>query len=65
MNGGIDPWASIQDLADRLDALEACAQAEQELDRLEYLMEVLDPELQGPAYDLVERLRQRLGSGDP
>jgi hypothetical protein len=59
---GIDPWAYMQDLARRLDTLEGRGQVEQELDRLEYLLEVLDPELQGPAYDLVERLRQRLGA---
>jgi hypothetical protein len=58
---GIDPWAYLQDLARRIDSLEERDQLEAELDRVEYLMEVLDPELQGPAYDLIDRLRQRLG----
>jgi hypothetical protein len=34
------------------------------LDDLEYLMEVLDPELQEPAYGLVERLRAKLANTD-
>ena len=57
---GIDPWAYMQGLAGRLDSLTKRDEIEEALDRMEYLIEVLDPELQGPAYDLVERLRDKL-----
>ena len=57
---GIDPWAFMQDLAGRIDGLTDRAAIEDALDRMEYLLEVLDPELQEPAYDLVEKLRAKL-----
>lgn len=57
---GIDPWAFMQDLAGRIDGMCERGEIERALDDLEYLMEVLDPELQEPAYGLVERLRAKL-----
>lgn len=57
---GVDPWGYMQDLAGRIDALRERGEIERALDDLEYLMEVLDPELQDPAYSLVERLRAKL-----
>jgi hypothetical protein len=62
---GVDPWAYMQDLAGRLDRLSQRGEIEAALDDLEYLMEALDPQLQGPAYDLVERLRHRLDQAIP
>ena len=35
-------------------------EVEAALDDVEYLMDALDPELQGPAYQLVEALRHKL-----
>ena len=60
MTNGVDPWTYMQGLAGRLDSLKEQAELEEALDRMEYLLEVLDPELQDPAYDLVERLREKL-----
>jgi hypothetical protein len=57
---GIDSIAWMQQLAGRLDQLANRAEIESALDDLEYLMEALDPELQGPAYALAEQLRERL-----
>ena len=57
---GVDPFAFIQELAGRIDGMTDRRDIERALDDLEYLMEVLDPELQDPAYALVERLRAKL-----
>ena len=58
---GIDPYAYMQQVAGQLDRLEDRAQIETVLDELEYLFEVLDPELQDHASDLIEKLRAKLG----
>ena len=60
----VDPWAFMQDLAGRIDAMHERNEIERALDDLEYLMEVLDPELQEPAYGLVDRLRAKLAKSD-
>ena len=57
---GIDAIAWMQQLAGRVDRLETRAEIEAALDDVEYLMDALDPELQEPAYQLVEVLRRRL-----
>lgn len=61
---GVDPWGYMQDLAGRIEAMSERSEIERALDDLEYLMEVLDPELQEPAYGLVERLRAKLANTD-
>jgi hypothetical protein len=58
---GVDPWAFMQDLAGRVDGMRERNDIERALDDREYLMEMLDPELQEPAYGLAERLRAKLG----
>jgi hypothetical protein len=50
----------MQHLAGELDGLQDKAEIQGLLDELEYLMEVLDPELQDPAHDLADRLKDRL-----
>ena len=57
---GTDPTGFMQGVAGKLDSLQDRGQIETLLDELEYLMQVLDPELQDPAYDLAERLRGKL-----
>lgn len=52
--------AWMQQLAGRIDQLNERSEIEAALDDVEYLMEALDPELQGPAYQLAEALRRRL-----
>ena len=61
---GIDAIAWMQQLAGRLDQLRTRAEIETALDDVEYLMEALDPELQAPACQLVERLRHKLERAD-
>ncbi len=61
---GVDPWPFMQDLAGRIDGMTERRDIECALDDLEYLMEVLDPELQDPAYALVDRLRAKLERAD-
>jgi hypothetical protein len=60
VSNGIDPYAYMQQVAGALDRLDDRAQINTVLDELEYLYEVLDPELQPLADGLIERLRQRL-----
>ena len=60
MNEGIDPYAFMQQVAGNLDTMTDADEIEKTLDYMEYMMEALDPELQEPAYDLVERLREKL-----
>jgi len=62
---GVDPWAFMQELAGRIQNMTERRDIERALDDLEYLMEVLDPELQEPAYELHERLRARLEHSGP
>lgn len=57
---GIDPIAYLQQVAGRLDELQDQDEINDLLDEVEYLMEVLDPELQDGAYDLMARLRAKL-----
>ncbi|MCB1788485.1 MAG: hypothetical protein H6953_02645 [Chromatiaceae bacterium] len=61
---GIDSIAWMQQLAGRLDRLVTRAELTQALDDVEYLIDALDPELQGPAYQLAEDLRRRLDRAD-
>lgn len=62
MSNGVDPYAYMQQVAGVLDRLDDRERINTILDELEYLYEVLDPELQPLADDLIEKLRSRLGS---
>ncbi len=61
MSNGVDPYAYLQQVAGVLDRLDDRGRINTILDELEYLYEVIDPELQPLADDLIERLRIRLG----
>ena len=60
MSNGVDPYAYMQQVAGVVDTLNGRDRINTILDELEYLYEVLDPELQPLADDLIERLRRRL-----
>ena len=60
MSNGVDPYAYMQQVAGVVDTLNDRDRINTILDELEYLYEVLDPELQPLADDLLERLRRRL-----
>ncbi len=62
MSNGVDPYAYMQQVAGVMDQLNDRERINTILDELEYLYEVLDPELQPLADDLIERLRARLDS---
>jgi hypothetical protein len=57
---GVDPYGYMQQVAGVLDTLSDRDRINTLLDELEYLYEVLDPELQPLADDLIARLRGRL-----
>ena len=60
---GIDIGATLRQVAERMAKTEERAELEDLLDRVEYLLEVIDPAIQDTAYTLIEQLRQRLGYG--
>lgn len=61
---GMDPYAYMQQAAVRLDHISDPRELDRLLDDLEYLFEVLDPELQDLAERLMERIRAlRAGLG--
>jgi hypothetical protein len=57
---GINPYAYMQQVAGRLPFLTERLEIEILLDEVEYLYEAIEPELQGPATQLIEQLRKRL-----
>jgi len=57
---GVDPYGYLQQIAGRLDRLANRTEAETLLDEVEYLYEVMDPELQPLADTVIARLRDKL-----
>ena len=57
---GIDPYAYLQQVAVRLPELGSKTEIETVLDELEYLFEVIPPDLQDNAEHLISMLRNRL-----
>jgi len=57
---GIDPYAYMQQVASQMDRLQDRGEIETVLDEIEYLFEVIPPEMQGPAEELILLLRQKL-----
>ena len=57
---GVTPYRTIEEIASRLDSMDSHAAVNEALDKVEYLFEVIPPELQGPAEDLIARLRVKL-----
>ena len=61
---GIAPYADVLPIAGRLAELQQRRQIEPILDELEYRYEVMDPELQKVAEQLIASLRGRLEAAD-
>jgi hypothetical protein len=61
---GIDPYAYMQQVAGRLNELTGRAEIETVLDELEYLFEVIPPDFQDQAEQLIGLLRERLTDAD-
>ena len=59
---GIDPYAYMQQVAVKMDALTGRDEIETVLDELEYLFEVIPPEMQDNAEKLIGMLRDKLAN---
>ena len=57
---GVDPIAYMHQVAAQMDRLEDRAEIETVLDEMEYLFEVIPPDLQEPAEQLILLLRKKL-----
>ena len=57
---GVDPYAYMQQVAVSMDKLTARDEIETVLDELEYLFEVIPPEMQDNAEKLISMLREKL-----
>ena len=57
---GVDPYGYLQELSGRLDGLRDRSEIEDALDDLEYLFEVMPPDLQDLAEPVIETLRGKL-----
>lgn len=57
---GVDPYAYMQQVATRMHALTERDEIEAVLDELEYLFEVIPPEMQDNAETLIAQLREKL-----
>lgn len=57
---GIDPYAYLNEVSVNMDKLTQPDQIETVLDEVEYLFEVIPPELQDLAEPIIEALRKRL-----
>jgi hypothetical protein len=60
MMNGIDPYAYMQQVAVKMDELTRRDEIETVLDELEYLFEVIPPEMQDNAEKLISLLRDKL-----
>lgn len=59
---GIDPYAYMRQVSTRMDELVEAGQIEEVLDELEYLFEVIPPEMQDTAEQLISLLRGKLAA---
>ena len=59
---GIDPYAYMQQVAMQMHALKSRSDIETALDELEYLFEVISPEMQDNAEQLIATLREKLAN---
>lgn len=59
---GIDPYAYMQQVAIKMDELTARDEIETVLDELEFLFEVIPPEMQDNAEKLISLLRAKLAN---
>lgn len=57
---GIDPYAIMVEVAGELDHLTDRDEIVAALDEVEYLFEILPPEMQDSAEQLIQRLRHKL-----
>jgi len=58
---GVDPYNYLAEVSRTLDTLTQRDKIETVLDEVEYLFEVIPPELQDQAEPIIEALRRKLG----
>ena len=61
---GIDPYAYMQQVAMKMNDLKSRSEIETALDELEYLFEVIPPDMQDGAEQLISQLREKLSNAD-
>lgn len=59
---GVDPYAYMQQVAVKMDELTGRDEIETVLDELEYLFEIIPPEMQDNAEKLIGLLRDKLAN---
>jgi len=59
---GIDPYAYMRQISLHMNALTTRSEIETVLDELEYLFEVIPPEMQDDAENLISLLRNKLAN---
>ncbi len=59
---GVDPYAYMQQVAVRMNELTSRNEIETVLDELEYLFEVIPPDMQDNAEKLISMLREKLAN---
>jgi hypothetical protein len=57
---GITPYITLEQIAARMKDLDTYDAVNDALDEVEYLFEVIPPELQEPAENLIAQLREKL-----
>ena len=58
--GGINPYVRMREIAQQLDELQSHDAIESALDEVEYFFEVIPPEMQDSAEQLIGLLRDKL-----
>ena len=61
---GVDPYSYMHQVSMRLAEMTDRDEIEEALDRMEYLFEVIPPEMQDNAEQLISLLRERLKSAE-
>lgn len=60
-----DPYSYLSEVARRLPTLSQREEIERILDEVEYLFEIIPPEMQDPAYQIIDQLRAKLETAAP
>ena len=62
---GVTPYITIAQIAARMKEMNTYEEVNEALDEVEYLFEVIPPELQDPAENLISQLREKLKNLEP
>ena len=57
---GVTPYITLAQIAARMKEMNTYEEVNEALDEVEYLFEVIPPELQDPAETLISQLREKL-----